>query len=78
MPDLRIDDPDAADLPPAAKLVYLVLQETGPCSKAQLRVRTQLPDGTVRGALEDLVEDDLVESLPSEDARSRSYRVARE
>lgn len=78
MPDLRINDPDAADVPPAAKLVYLVLQEAGPCSQGQLRGRTLLPDPTVRDALEDLVDDKLVEKQPAGDARSPTYRVARD
>lgn len=78
MPDFRIDDPRCADLPPAATLVYAVLQEAGPCTQAEIRTRAMLADGTVRGALEDLLDAGLAEEIPSSDARTPCYRVSRE
>lgn len=77
MPDLKIENPDVADLPPSAKLAYLVLQESGPCTQAELRARALLDDRTARRALERLQEDDLVEVDPElGDARKMTYKLS--
>ena len=77
MSELKIENPDVADLPPSAKLAYLVLQESGPCTPAELRARALLDDRTARRALERLQEDDLVEVDPDfSDARKMTYKVS--
>lgn len=77
MPELKIENPDVADLPPSAKLAYLVLQESGPCSQAELRARALLDDRTARRALNRLERDDLVDTDPAfDDARKMTYKVS--
>lgn len=63
------------DLPPSAKLVYRVLSETDqPLTNEALIKRTLLPGRTVRYALKQLTEADLVEQHPViHDARQTAY-----
>lgn len=76
-PDFHVDA-RCADLPPAATLVYVVLQLAGPCSQAEIRTRAALADGTARAALEDLQDAGLVDKQPSTDGRSPRYRIRRD
>jgi len=79
MSSLRINSDAVANLPPSAKLVYLVLQEVDPLTQAELRQRTQLPDRTVRSALERLEEAGVIESQPYlGDARQTLYGLVEE
>jgi len=74
----RITTPEVADLSPSAKLVYLVLEDAGPCSVADLRGRTQLSDRSLRRALDELDDVEVVESRANpRDARSDEYDVVR-
>ena len=70
------DGPDALeDLPPSAKLVYLVLEQQGEATTTELSEKTLLPPRTVRYALRVLRNHDLVERrLDYGDARKRPYR----
>ena len=62
------------ELPPSAKLVAKVLEDTPPLSQGQLAEESLLPDRTVRYALNRLEEQDLVGSRYSfTDARKRVY-----
>jgi DNA-binding MarR family transcriptional regulator len=62
------------DLPPSAKLVAKVLEDTAPLSQGQLAEKSLLPDRTVRYALNRLEEEDLVGSRYSfHDARKQVY-----
>lgn len=75
MTDLTIS-PTVADVPPSAKLVYLVVQECGPVSQAEIRARTALADRTARDAIEVLEEKNAIRSMPSSDARSPVYELS--
>jgi len=79
MTDINISDPDVAPLRPSAKLVYIVLDQHGPCSLSELRSRTQLPDTTAREALDDLRTRGLVNREPDlGDTRCRRYGIRAE
>jgi DNA-binding MarR family transcriptional regulator len=78
MTELKIRTTGVQHLPPSAKLVYLILQETGPCTQAEVCDRTMLPHRTARNALAKLVEEGLVEARPSlRDARKQLYDVSK-
>lgn len=70
--------PELADLSVSAKFVYRELQTAGPCSQAELRARTLLPDRTVRRALDDLEGEKVVEKFPSGDGRAPLYDINEE
>ena len=62
------------ELPPSAKLVAKVLEDSSPLSQGQLAEESLLPDRTVRYALNRLGEAGLVESRYSfRDARKQVY-----
>lgn len=64
------------DLPPSAKLVYKVLQYHGPQTQKQLVDQTRLSSRTVRYALEQLEEADVVASeIHIPDARQQMYSL---
>ena len=76
--DSPLTDPEFRDtlreLPPSAKLVAKVLEDTKPLSQGQLAEESLLPDRTVRYALNRLEEEDLVDSRYSfHDARKQVY-----
>ncbi len=76
--DSPLADPEFRDrlreLPPSAKLVAKVLEDTRPLSQGQLAEESLLPDRTVRYALNRLEEEDLVDSRYSfRDARKQVY-----
>jgi DNA-binding MarR family transcriptional regulator len=76
--DSPLADPEFRDtlreLPPSAKLVAKVLEDTKPLSQGQLAEESLLPDRTVRYALNRLEEEDLVDSRYSfHDARKQVY-----
>ena len=70
--------PTVRDLPPSAKLVYLVLgEENEKKTQQQLARETTLPARTVRFALTRLENTDVIRSRPSvRDARQSVYWVA--
>lgn len=66
-----------AALPPSAKLVYKTLEYEGPMTQSQLSEASLLPQRTVRHALKELEEADVVEeSVYLMDARKSNYRLA--
>jgi DNA-binding MarR family transcriptional regulator len=66
------------ELPPSAKLVAKVLEDSAPLSQAQLAEHSLLPDRTVRYALTRLEDSGLVESRYSfADARKQVYSLTR-
>lgn len=66
-----------ASLPPSAKLVYKTLQYEGPMTQAQLADASLLPQRTVRHALNELEDVDIVEeSVYLMDARKSNYHLA--
>jgi DNA-binding MarR family transcriptional regulator len=69
--------PDAVDdTPPSAKLVLTVLAHEGTLTQSQLAAETMLPTRTVRYALKQLEEHDLVDSQISfADARQHIYSL---
>ncbi|WP_435062860.1 MarR family transcriptional regulator [Halobaculum sp. EA56] len=72
-PDLR---EAVADLPPSAKLVFVVLAEHDRLTQAALAEETMLPQRTVRYALDELREAGvLAEELNIMDARQRFYSL---
>ncbi|EMA19027.1 ArsR family transcriptional regulator [Haloarcula argentinensis DSM 12282] len=73
MTDLTLS-PEVADVPPSAKLVYLIVDECGPLSLAEIRARTALPDRTARDAIDVLQEQELIDYRPGKDARSPRYK----
>lgn len=63
-------------LPPSAKLVVKTLEYEGRLTQAELVESTRLPDRTVRYALRELEDEDLVTSRISfADARQRVYSL---
>lgn len=65
-----------ADLAPSAKLVAKTLEYEGVLTQAQLATSTRLPARTVRYALTELEDADLVRSQISfADARQRIYAL---
>lgn len=75
MTDLQVQ-PTVADCSPSAKLVHLVLEECGPMTQQELRSRTALSTSAIRGALNQLGDDDLVERSPGADGRSDIWQLA--
>ena len=75
MSSLKIEAEAVRDLPPSAKLVYLVLQEDGPLTQADIREQTLLPARTVRSALTELDDAGVVKQRPyaGGDARQSVY-----
>ncbi|WP_226039111.1 helix-turn-helix domain-containing protein [Natrinema sp. DC36] len=69
--------PDAVDeTPPSAKLVLTVLAHEGSLTQSRLADETMLPARTVRYALQQLEEHDLVDSQISfADARQHVYSL---
>ena len=69
--------PDAVhELPPSAKLVLTVLEHEGDLTQSRLAEETMLPPRTVRYALKQLEEHDLVTSQISfSDARQSVYSL---
>jgi thiosulfate/3-mercaptopyruvate sulfurtransferase len=66
-----------ADLPPSAKLVYKVLEYRGRLSQQRLIEETRLSSRTLRYALTQLEEADLIESRAAlYDARQTCYTLA--
>lgn len=66
-----------ADLPPSAKLVFVVLERTDRLTQAGLADETLLPRRTVRYALDELRDADVLrEELNVRDARQRFYSLA--
>lgn len=66
------------DHPPSAKLVAKVLDVTSPLNQAQLTEETLLPDRTVRYALSQLEDAQLVIShVNLQDARKQVYELQR-
>lgn len=65
------------DLPPSAKLVVKTLEYEGDLTQEQLAEATRLPGRTVRHALTDLQDRDVVTSRISlMDARQRIYTLS--
>ncbi|PSP53413.1 MarR family transcriptional regulator [Halobacteriales archaeon QH_7_68_42] len=63
-------------LTPSAKFVYTVLDYEGPLTQKALAERTRLSQRSVRSALADLADADLVEErVHPQDARQRLYTV---
>ena len=71
-PETRLES-----LTPSAKFVYTVLDYEGPLTQKSLAEETRLSQRSVRSALADLAEADLVEErIYPQDARQRLYAVA--
>ncbi len=67
------------DCPPSAKLVAKVLEYDGPLTQQELAEETLLPTRTVRYAVSQLDEIDIVQSRFSfTDARKRVYSLRNE
>ena len=65
-----------ADLPPSAKLVFVVLEQHDRLTQAALAEETLLPQRTVRYALEELRDAEVLkEELNIMDARQRFYSL---
>ena len=65
MTELRDNLDGPADLTPSAKFVYYVLAEADrPLTTPQIAARTAIDGRTVRRALDDLRDADLVETRP--------------
>jgi len=65
------------DLPPSAKLVAKTLEYEGQLTQSQIAESTLLPPRTVRFALSELEENDVIESRISfMDARKRIYSLS--
>lgn len=75
---MATDPRDAvADLPPSAKLVFLVLDHDNRLTQAALAEETLLPQRTVRYALDELRDAGVLrEELNVMDARQRFYSLA--
>ncbi|MFP8890506.1 ArsR family transcriptional regulator [Natrialbaceae archaeon A-CW2] len=66
------------DLPPSAKLVYLVLEHHDRMTQQELAAETMLPDRTVRHALDRLESVDSIDrEISFRDARQSLYSLTR-
>ena len=73
-PELR---ESLSDLPPSAKLVFTVLEAEGRLTQKELAAETRLSPRTVRYALNELQEIDVVSrDVSFIDARKRIYSLA--
>ncbi|RBI59542.1 ArsR family transcriptional regulator [halophilic archaeon] len=64
------------DLPPSAKLVAKVLDAEAPLDQAELAEETLLPNRTVRSALKQLHEVNLISAhVKIRDARKQIYKL---
>lgn len=71
-------DEEFLDLPPSAKLVFVVLKHEEPLTQKQLAGKTLLPPRTVRYALDLLEEAGEVQSqIHFADARQNIYTITR-
>lgn len=69
--------PELQQMPPSAKLVFKVLEWNGELTQRQIVEESMLPQRTVRYALSELENEDLVEKrLSFRDARQRLYSLA--
>ena len=76
-PARRSPETRLKSLTPSAKFVYTVLEYEGPLTQKALAEQTRLSQRSVRSALADLGDVDLVEErIYPEDARQRLYAVA--
>ena len=67
-------DQKLTDLPPSAKLVFVVLEHEGTLTQKRLVEETRLSARTVRYALKRLMEINAIEKQMSfKDARQRQY-----
>ncbi|MDL5362409.1 helix-turn-helix domain-containing protein [Halalkalicoccus sp. NIPERK01] len=67
-----------SDLPPSAKLVFLVLEHNGSLTQREIRDESLLTARTARYALSRLEEEGLVEERISfRDARQRIYSLSK-
>lgn len=65
------------DLPPSAKLVAKTLEYEGKLTQTELVEETRLPPRTVRHAVSDLEEHDIIDGQISfSDARKRYYSLS--
>lgn len=73
---LRIQDDRLSDLPPSAKLVYLIVRVNGRCTAAEIADASRLPYRTTSYALDRLTDAGIVSRTPStEDARQSVYET---
>jgi len=71
------DGEELADLPPSAKLVYKVLEYSGPMTQKGIVEESMLSARTVRYALERLEDIDVVsEDVYFADARQNLYELS--
>ncbi|EMA48209.1 hypothetical protein C448_03985 [Halococcus morrhuae DSM 1307] len=69
-------DQKLLDLPPSAKLVFIVLEHEEPLTQKQIGEETLLPLRTVRYALTQLEEiGEVSESIYFADARQKIYKT---
>ncbi|UIP00350.1 ArsR family transcriptional regulator [Halobaculum sp. CBA1158] len=74
----RVDDARVQDLPPSAKVVYLVLRDAGELTLPALRSRTSLPEQTLHDALADLREANVIQRrITCGDARYSRYTLTK-
>lgn len=83
MPDQRsrprplVDHNAVEDMPPAAKLIYLCLQEHQPLAQHEVADATGIPTRTVHESLKRLLDAGVVEQRVNfSDARERLYELA--
>lgn len=70
---------NVAELPPSAKLVYMVLDHEGELTQRGIAEHTRLAPRTVRNALSELESIDAVErTVNFADARQHIYRLSAE
>lgn len=72
----RVDDPRVRDLPPSAKVVYLVLQADDELTRSALQSRTALPPQTLDDGLAALRDVGVVRRRTATgDARYSLYKL---
>lgn len=76
MPPTDSED-DLLDLPPSSKLVYTVLAKNGPLTQQGIAKESYLSPRTVRYALKELEEINVVnEEISLQDARQHVYHIS--
>jgi DNA-binding IclR family transcriptional regulator len=74
--DLQEAPEAVQELPPSAKLTYIVLEEIEPATQPDLREHTTMPERTVRDALSRLIDHGVVRADPKlSDPRQSLYTL---
>lgn len=62
---VNVTNPELASQRPSCILVYVCLDNHGPCDLAELQFRTSLAESTTRDAVNDLLDAGIIDQTPT-------------